>query len=157
MLLVWLVGMVLFLLIFPPSPKTAAPTAMSYSNFLVKVAAGDLERVQINRSMGKIDGSLAHGKAFTTQGPPGGMPATDVELLDHHHVARNYVPTTSSIWPNLLTWMLPIGLIVLFWVWISRRTRGQMAGLTGWSQSKAKVHTTERPPRPSRTSPATTR
>ena len=137
--------MVLFLLIFAPSSKTATPTSISYSNFLVKVAAGDVKSVQINQSTGKIDGSLAHGKAFTTQGPPGGMPATDVELLDHHHVARNYVATTSSMWPTLLTWVLPIALIVLFWVWISRRHPGQMAGLTGWSKSKAKVHTTERP------------
>ncbi len=141
----WLVAIVLLALIFANSPKAAAPTSISYSNFLVKVAAGDVKSVKINQSSGQIDGSLVHGKSFTTQGPPGGMPASDVELLDHHHVARNYVATTSSIWPTLLTWVLPIALIVLFWVWISRRTRGQMAGITGWSQSKAKVYTTERP------------
>ncbi len=145
MVLVWLVAIVLLMLIFANSSKTAAPTSISYSNFLVKVAADDVKSVQINQSSGQIDGFLAHDKSFTTQGPPGGMPATDLELLDHHHVARNYAATTSSIWPTLLTWVLPIALIILFWVWISRRTRGQMAGLTGWSQSKAKVHITERP------------
>jgi len=145
-LVVWFAVMALLLLTLGhSSSKTAVPTSISYSHFLTKVAARDVMSVQINQSTGMIDGTLSSKTSFTTQGPPGGMPTSDVALLDRYHVARNYVATTSSIWPGLLSWGVIIVLIVVFWVWMSRRTRGQMAGLTGWSQSQAKVHTTERP------------
>jgi cell division protease FtsH len=126
-------------------PTTPAPESISYSSFLSKVSADAVKSVQINQSSGVIDGTLSNGKSFTTQGAPGGMPSSDVALLDKHHVARNYVSTASSIWPTVITWGILIGLFVLFWVWMSRRARGQMAGLTGWSKSGAKVHITEKP------------
>jgi cell division protease FtsH len=144
-MLVWLAVMGLLLFTVHTGSTSTVPTSISYSTFLAKVGDSDVKSVQINQSTGMIDGSFADGKAFTAQGPPGGMPASDIALLDHYHVARNYAGTTSSIWPGILSWVLIIGLFVVFWVWISRRARGQMAGLSGWSQSQAKVHTTERP------------
>ncbi len=141
----WLVVMGLLAIVVHGGSTSTAPVSISYSSFLVKVADHQVRSVQINQSTGMIDGAYTHGKAFTAQGPPGGMPASDVALLDHYHVARNYVATSSSIWPSILSWALIIGLFVVFWAWMSRRARGQMAGLAGWSQSQAKVHTTERP------------
>ncbi|HYA68264.1 MAG TPA: ATP-dependent metallopeptidase FtsH/Yme1/Tma family protein, partial [Acidimicrobiales bacterium] len=144
-MLAWVAVMGLLLLMVHSGTTSTAPTSVSYSTFLTKVADNDVKSVEINQSTGMIDGTLTNGTAFTAQGPPGGMPATDIAVLDHHHVARNYVATTASIWPGILSWAAIIGLFVLFWVWISRRSRSQMAGLSNWSQSQAKVHTTERP------------
>jgi len=146
LVLVLLAGFIaMTVLIARTSSTTSAPTSISYSTFLSQVSASKVKSVQINQSSGVIDGTYTDGAQFTTQGPPGGMPASDVALLDKEHVERNYVSTSSSIWPGLLSWVVIIGLFVVFWVWISRRARGQMAGLSGWSRSQARVHTTERP------------
>jgi cell division protease FtsH len=139
------IGVLLALLFVPSKSTTSTPVSISYSTFLTKVTANDVKNVSINQSSGVIDGSYTNGKSFTAQGPPGGMPAVDVALLNDHKVARNYVSTASSIWPTLLAWLLPIGLLVVFWMWIMRRAQGQTSGLAGWSKSQAKVHTTERP------------
>jgi cell division protease FtsH len=92
-----------------------------------------------------IDGTFRDGKSFTAQGPPGGLPGADIALLDHYHVSRDYVSTASSIWPTIITWGILIGLLVVFWAWIGRRSKAQMAALTSWGKSSAKVHDTERP------------
>ena len=146
-LLLWVlaVGGIVALLAVPTGTSGPAPTSISYSSFLAKVSAGQVASVKIDQSSGTVDGSFRGGKAFTTQGAPGGMPAADIELLNTHKVARNYRATSSSIWPGLLTWVLPLGLLVLLWVWMMRRVQGQAAGLSGWSRTKATVHVTERP------------
>ena len=42
-------------------------------------------------------------------------------------------------------WLLPIGLLILFWWWMGRRAQGQMAGIMSIGRSRAKVYTTEKP------------
>jgi cell division protease FtsH len=144
---VW-VGAVLLIigtLVFAPKQKGTAPQSISYSAVLSKVSSGSVKSVDINQSTGAIDGTFTDGKSFTAQGPPGGLPSSDIQLLNQHHVERNYVSTGSSIWPTILTWGILIGLFVVFWIWIGRRARTQMAGLGGWGKSGAKVHSTDRP------------
>jgi cell division protease FtsH len=138
-------GVLLALFLIPVNTSGSAPTSIAYSTFLAKVSSGDVKSVQINQSSGAIDGTYANAKKFTAQGPPGGMPAADVTLLNEHKVARNYVSTSGSMWPTVLSWAVIIGLFALLWIWMMRRARGQMSGLTNWSRSTAKVHTTERP------------
>jgi cell division protease FtsH len=111
------------------------------------VVSGDVRGVDIHQKSGVLDATLTNGATLTTQGPPGGLPGSDVALLDQHHVARDYHAESTSVWPTMLMWLVPIGIIVLLWFFLVRRTaQGQMAGLAGWSRSQAKVHTTERPP-----------
>ena len=147
MLLVWVlaIGALMALLLVPSTSTTPTPQAISYSAFLSKVAANDVKSVTINQSSGVVDGTYTDGKAFTAQGPPGAMPAVDVSMLNAHHVARNYTGVSSDVLGTLLIWLLPVGLLVLVWLWIMRRAQGQSAGLANWSRSQAKVHTTERP------------
>ena len=42
-------------------------------------------------------------------------------------------------------WLLPIGLLILFWWWMGKRAQGQMAGIMSIGRSRAKVYTTEKP------------
>ncbi|HUC04546.1 MAG TPA: ATP-dependent zinc metalloprotease FtsH, partial [Acidimicrobiales bacterium] len=136
---------VALLVISSRTSTTVSPESLSYSTLLSQVVKNDVKTVSINQSSGVVTGTLTNGKTFTTQGPPGGMPSVDVQLMNAHHVGRNYVSTASSIWPTLITWGILIGLFVALWVWMGRRTRSQMAGIGNWSKSGAKVHTTERP------------
>ncbi|HTT87566.1 MAG TPA: ATP-dependent metallopeptidase FtsH/Yme1/Tma family protein, partial [Acidimicrobiales bacterium] len=126
-------------------PTTPAPQSISYSTFLSKVAHNTVKSISISQSSGVIDGAFRNGHSFTSQGPPGGMPGVDINLVNAHHVLRNYEAVSSTIWSTIITWGILIALMVLFWVWISRRTRSQMAGVTNWSKSRAKVHVIDNP------------
>jgi cell division protease FtsH len=145
--LVWVVvvGGFLALMVVASGKQTPAPQQVTYSTFLSDVKANHVKSVQIDQSSGTINGSFTDGKSFTAQGPPGGMPASDVNLLDQHSVERNYAAASSNIVGQLLFWGLTIGLLVAIWIWMGRRMRSQVSGLSGWSKSQAKVHTTERP------------
>ncbi|HET6965967.1 MAG TPA: ATP-dependent zinc metalloprotease FtsH [Acidimicrobiales bacterium] len=134
--------LVLALVSFQSKPSA---TSITYSSFLTKVAANEVKSVDINQSSGEINGRLTNNTAFTTQGAAGGMPVSDVNLLDQHKVQRNYVAPSGSIWPGILSWVLVFGLIGLVMFWFLRRSQGQMSSLTGWSRSRAKVHITEQP------------
>ncbi|HXZ61271.1 MAG TPA: ATP-dependent metallopeptidase FtsH/Yme1/Tma family protein, partial [Acidimicrobiales bacterium] len=145
--MLWVAALLVFIAVLLAAPRSTGttPESLSYSQMLTKVTQGEVKSVQINQSSGAITGTLSNGKSFTAQGPPGGLPDADIALLNEHHVERNYVATGSSIWPTILTWGILIALFVVFWVWISRRSRAQMAGISGWSKSGAKVHVTEKP------------
>jgi cell division protease FtsH len=147
LVVLWVGALLVFiaLLMSSHSTSSSSPESISYSTMLTKVSTDSVKSLQINQSSGVIDGAFKDGKSFTAQGPTGAWPGGDVALLDQHHVARNYVSTASSIWPTIITWGILIGLFVVFWIWISRRSRAQMAGLTSWGKSGAKVHVTERP------------
>jgi cell division protease FtsH len=147
LVVLWVGALLVFiaLLMSSHSTSSSSPESISYSTMLTKVSTDSVKSLQINQSSGVIDGAFKDGKSFTAQGPTEAWPGGDVALLDQHHVARNYVSTASSIWPTIITWGILIGLFVVFWIWISRRSRAQMAGLTSWGKSGAKVHVTERP------------
>ncbi len=89
-------------------------------------------------------GTLANGDAFTTQGPPGGIPDADVELLDEHEVERNYAAASSDWFGQLLLYLLPFVLIVGVLVWMSRRASSQLTGASAFTRSRARVHRAER-------------
>ncbi len=127
------------------STNTSSPESISYSTMLSKVSMNSVKDVQINQSSGVIDGTYRDGRSFTAQGPPGGLPGADIALLGRYHVSRNYVSTASSIWSTVIMWGILIGILVVFWVWIGRRSKAQMAALTSWGKSSAKVQVTERP------------
>jgi cell division protease FtsH len=148
MALLWAlaIGGMVALFLVPTGTTTPTPTQLSYSAFLGKVAGDQVRSVRIDQSTGTITGDFTTTGTFTVQGPSGALPAADVTLLNTHKVARTYVGPTSTIVPTLLTWVLPLGLLVLFWVWISRRSRSQIAGLGSWSKSTAKVHATDTAP-----------
>lgn len=141
-ILVWMAVLIGFLALLAATSRTTtpAPETISYATFLSKVESNSVKSVDIDQSTGVIDGELTDGKAFTAQGPTGGLPAPDLALLDKHHVARDYEATSTDIWPLLIEFVLPLGLIIALWVWMGRRMRGQMSGLSGWSKSGAKVH-----------------
>ncbi|HZU78556.1 MAG TPA: ATP-dependent zinc metalloprotease FtsH [Acidimicrobiales bacterium] len=132
------------LLVVPQSTKST-PASIPYSTFLTRVEAGQVRSIDVNQATGVIDGTSTDAKQFTTQGPPGGMPAGDVATLDAHKVARNYVSTAGSIWPTVITWLLLGGGFVLVWILLARRGRAQAAGLSNWSRTQARLHSSEQP------------
>src|SRR5437588_53924 len=69
----------------------------------------------------------------------------DLQLLRDKGVKATFHGQSSNILGSLLVWILPLGLLVGFWWWMSRRAQGQMAGLMSIGRSRAKVYSTEKP------------
>ena len=128
-----------------PTPSSASP-----------VEQGEVKSITVNNDTGGITGELTNGTKFNTTGPIP-LPDADLELLDEKNVDVEFkTPRASflaSLHPVLL---LPVGLIIGFFVWMQRRAAGQMGNIMSIGRSRAKTYSTERAgARPSPTSPAT--
>ena len=118
---------------------------ITYSQFLDEVAAGSVVSVEINNNNGDISGELASGAMFLTTGPRE-LPPEDYALIrDNLGANVEFETPTSSIWASLLPLLLPVGLLILFFWWMQRRTQGQMGGIMSIGRSRAKTYSTERP------------
>jgi cell division protease FtsH len=141
----WLLAAVVLVgtwLVFLPS--SAEEDQLDYADFRSRVVAGDVAEVEIHQDSGKIEGSFESGETFSTQGPPGGIPDADIELLDAHGVERNYAPESSNPWGGILLSLLPLVLIVGLFLWLSRRASNQITGATAFTRSRARVYRAER-------------
>jgi cell division protease FtsH len=133
-----------------PSSSTSA-LKLDYSDFLTLVNKGAVQDIKYESSSGKITGQFKSGQeqqgksTFTTQGQSNGLPDADIALLNAKGVGRNYKPASSDWLSSLLYFLLPIGLLILFFLWLSRRQAGQMGAVMNIGRSRAKVYNTEKP------------
>lgn len=123
----------------------AQPTPqMAYSDFKDRVSQGQVEEVTI-KADGQITGKLKNGEEFSTAAP---VAVEDPELipsLKERGVRLKVQPPSNNALANILSWVIFVALLVGFWVWVSRRAQGQMAGIMNIGRSRAKVYSTEKP------------
>src|SRR5437764_1657630 len=103
---------------------------LKYSEFLTQVQADNVKSIEWNNSNGHINGEFADGAKFTTTGvpsPPGPADA-DRTLFADHHVNVQFTTPETSFWAAWLPVLLPIALLIGFFVWMQRRTQSQMGG-----------------------------
>ena len=152
---VWALFAALILVLFAVIPRGAAGNEVSFSRYLEYLRDSTVERVERNNNTGEIlferlDDS---GEVFVTSGP---VPASDEELdllssnvpsaTDENPDAGVVFSTpTENAFVQLLFFLLPVGLLIGFFVWMQRRAQGQMGGIMSVGRSKAKTYTTERP------------
>jgi len=67
------------------------------------------------------------------------------KLLTEQNVDLKYVDNNSSLFTDILLWVLPLLLIFGLFVWFSRRAQGQMGAVMNIGRSRAKVYNTEKP------------
>jgi cell division protease FtsH len=133
------------------SPKSTSQTKLSYSQFITTVKADKVDSIKYDQSSGKIVGSYKKGdevggnKEFEAQGPRDALPDSDVKTLNDHGVGRNYKPQSSNIIGTVLIYLLPVLLLIGFFVWMNRRAQGQMGAVMNIGRSKGKVYNTENP------------
>ena len=130
---------------FMSAGRSVTGERLAYSSFLKLVAADKVGRVELDELGGNIAVELKDGPLMVVQGRPGGLPEADIALLNQHGVEREYRARGGGGFGGLLVWLLPVGLLIGFFVWMSRRAGGQMAQVNSMGRSKAKVYTTERP------------
>jgi cell division protease FtsH len=130
---------------------TSSRDQLTYAEFLQAVSDGHVDSIKYDQSNGKIVGEYKSGQeqngksTFQTTGPTNTLPDADIALLNEHNVGRDYKPPSSDWLSGLLYFLLPIGLLILFFLWLSRRQAGQMGAVMNIGRSRAKVYSTEKP------------
>ncbi|MFN3346231.1 MAG: ATP-dependent zinc metalloprotease FtsH [Candidatus Bipolaricaulaceae bacterium] len=136
-------GLVVFMVVqLFQTGTTGRTNSFSYSYFLDLVRAGRVAEVVIRGA--KIEGILRTGERFVTQGPPENSPAYAelVNLLSVQGVSMQFESSSSASWFwTILSYLLPVLLLVLLWSWMMRRMQGTNAFT--FTQSRAKLVTKE--------------
>ena len=115
---------------------------ISYSAFIEYVQAGQVTQVKIGD--GTVTGRLKNGQQFTTNVPPGD--STFIELLKTKGVVIEVESRTrTSLWPSLLTTLLPIVLLVGLWMLMLRQAQSGSNQAMSFGKSRARLHTDNKP------------
>jgi cell division protease FtsH len=91
-----------------------------------------------------VTGTTKSGEQFVTSGPA--EPPQDLlTTMEAKDVEVTFDNPTPNLITSLIPLLLPVALIVGFFVWMNRRAQGQMGGIMSIGRSRAKTYTTERP------------
>ncbi|MGW5465848.1 ATP-dependent zinc metalloprotease FtsH [Streptomyces sp. NPDC003996] len=143
----WLLMTLVVVLLLSRARSGPQTPALSYSDFVAKVGASQVQMVDIN-DKGAVSGTLKDGTKFTTQIPTAlGTGAQLQQQLTSHHVQIKASQSSSgSTWLSVLFTFLPFLLLVGFLVWMGRRAAGSVTGgLSAIGRSRAKIIEAERP------------
>ncbi|TVR26182.1 MAG: ATP-dependent metallopeptidase FtsH/Yme1/Tma family protein [Ilumatobacter sp.] len=145
--IIWvLAGLLLATILVPSLLPSDDGESISYTEFIAEVDAGRVESVVINNGNGEIRGEFTDGSSFnTTGGGDRGVSEADEALLDARGVEKEFTAPSSNWFVGVLGLMLPVMLIIGFFVWLQRRAQGQMGGVMNVGKSKAKAYDTDKP------------
>ncbi len=136
--------LIFFFFIYPMFSKPPAGPITSYSQFQSQVIAGKIHTAQVSNSTGQISGTLSNGTSYSLTGPDP-LPSSEIKTMTSHHVQLSFVTPQANLFSSILSYLLPMFLLIGFFVWMNRRAQGQMSGIMSIGRSKAKVYSTERP------------
>src|ERR1700694_1102695 len=145
---IWvLLGLVAAAFLLPTLFSTSEGKDLQYSQFLDQVQADNVKSIDWNNNNGHITGEFLDGAKFVTTGVPSppGPSESDRKILADHHVQVKFTTPTTSFWAAWLPLLLPVALLIGFFVWMQRRTQSQMGGIMSIGRSRARTYTTERP------------
>src|SRR3954464_5272894 len=145
----WVIRVLFAVLILSFALPRVWPTSNSakepFSAFWSKVEAGQVKSVTVNNQTNNITGELDNGEKFTTTAPnnfPNDAQSAELQSQGVEFEAK----TPSSNW--LLSWaslLLPLILLIGFFMWMQRRAAGQMGNVMSIGRSRAKAYTTDKP------------
>ncbi len=140
---IWLVvaGVVLTFSLFarPAMTKSAAPQNFSFTDFVTHVDGNQVKTATVAPD-GRVSGTLANGDRYTSQVPTA-IPDTQLAAqLQDHHVQVTGTTGAGASALGVIVNLLPLLLLVGFFVWISRRGRALAGGITAVGRSKARVY-----------------
>jgi len=115
---------------------------VTYSTFIARVEAGEIDSGVYDNNNGKITFSDGVSE-FETTGPTP-LPDDDSALINATTDFEFKTPQP-NFFTSLLPLLIPVGLLIAFFVWMQRRAQGQMGNIMSIGRSKAKTYSTERP------------
>ncbi len=115
---------------------------MDYSVFIENVQTGQVTQVEIGD--GIVSGRLKSGQQFSTNIPPGDT--SYIELLKARGVLIKVESRSrSSLWPSLLSTLVPIMLLVGLWMLMLRQAQSGSNQAMSFGKSRARLHTDNKP------------
>ena len=115
---------------------------VNYGDFITKLSSDQVTEAKFDNANGKITGTLQDGTNFSTTGP---IQLSDSDQALFIEKGVEYSSPTQSIWGTLIPLLLPVLLLIGFFMWMQRRASGQMGGIMSIGRSKAKTYNAERP------------
>ncbi len=111
---------------------------IAYSDFLDRARSGHIVQVTIGSEA--VSGKLKDGRPFRVYVPTGDTSYT--QLLQANGVTITVEPQSrSSLWPSLLTMMLPFLVLVGLWMLMLRQTQSGPNQAMLFGKSRARLHT----------------
>jgi cell division protease FtsH len=143
----WLLpaGVLITLILLSLPHMSGTPTKnLTYSKFLTEVQSGEVRTASVNPG-GGITGTLKGGDNYTSQIPTAINDTQLAPTLKAHDVDVTGVGQGSALLADLLSFV-PLLLLVLFFIWMGRRSARQLSGgIMGIGGSRAKVYDEDRP------------
>ncbi len=141
------IGVFLAIFLVPTLLSSDEGEEISFSEFMSNVAAGEVESAVWENGTGKITGELNDeaGTKFVTTGSADGPNDAETELLKANEVDYKFDNPSSNFLLNILGLMLPVILIIGFFVWMQRRAQGQMGNVMSIGRSRAKAYSADKP------------
>jgi cell division protease FtsH len=139
-LLVWALILVVVLYLVLPlyNNRGTSSEVIAYSGFISEAQAGHIDQVTIGDEA--VSGQMKNGRPFRTYIPKGD--STYLEILRSHGVKISVdPPSRSSLWPNLLTTMLPFLVLVGLWMLMLRQAQSGSNQAMSFGKSRARLHT----------------
>ncbi|MDR7543959.1 MAG: ATP-dependent zinc metalloprotease FtsH [Armatimonadota bacterium] len=113
-----------------------------YNVFIEQVQAGQVAQVEIGD--GTVTGRFKSGQPFTTYVPQGDN--TYIEALRSKGVTIRVEPRSrSTLWPSVLSTLLPILLLVGLWMLMLRQAQSGSNQAMSFGKSRARLHTDNKP------------
>jgi cell division protease FtsH len=129
--------------------KGTSKLSLKYTDFVALANEGKVKNVTVDPTNGHISGTFTtpvSGKNdFTSSGPTNALPDSVVRAIQDHGGTIKYSHAGSNIFGTLLIYLLPVILLVGFFIWMQRRAQGQMGAIMNIGRSRAKVYSTEKP------------
>ena len=143
----YVLGAVLVLALFLPSlwPSNSG-NKIDYTTFMNDVVAGKVDTAEVNNSTAAITGEYKDGTKYsTTGGGDRGLSAADEARLRQHDVDLSFKTPGNNWFLSIAGLLLPVLLIIGFFVWMQRRAAGQMGNVMSIGRSRAKAYSQDKP------------
>ena len=141
-----LLGVVALALVLPSFWPSDSGEKLTYTEFIDQVQEGNVESVVISNNSNTITGTFENGTEFTTTGGGDrGVSAEDEALLKEQGVEYSFKTEGTNWLVNIAGLLLPVLLIIGFFVWMQRRAAGQMGNVMSIGRSRAKAYTADKP------------
>ncbi len=139
-----LFGLVVAVLVLPQLFGGGPRTEIGYGDLLRRAGEGRVAEAVVNNDTGHITGELTNGDRFTVSGPRP-IPEADLASLRTQVDNLSFDNVQQNFFAALIPFLLPVLLLIGFFVYMNRKAQGQMSGIMSIGRSKAKLYTTERP------------
>src|SRR5215217_5381673 len=141
-----LLAVVALALVLPSLWPSGSGEKVTYTQFMDEVRQGQVQSITVNNSSNTITGKLKNGQTFsTTGGGDRSLSEADEATVREQNVDLEFKTPGNNWLLGLLSVLLPVLLIIGFFVWMQRRAQGQMGNVMSIGRSRAKAYSTDKP------------